>query len=91
MDDWPAMKKWELDTLRRNYRTAKFKVGEKDNGDKIRLKMVRLSAGTLPRMAFTAVGARCASRLCVLSSCLYAEILHGLHEEPERRFASLSL
>lgn len=40
MDDWPAMKKWDLDTLRRNYRTAKFKVGEKDNGDKIRLKMV---------------------------------------------------
>ena len=44
MDDWPAMKNWDLDLLRRNYRTAKFKVGEKDNGDKIRLKMVRYSA-----------------------------------------------
>lgn len=41
MDDWPAMKKWDIDTLRRDYRAAKFKVGEKDNGDKIRMKMVR--------------------------------------------------
>lgn len=43
MDEWPAKEKWTIENLRRNYRTAKFKVGEKDNGDKIRLKMVRPS------------------------------------------------
>ncbi|XP_022587109.2 bifunctional arginine demethylase and lysyl-hydroxylase PSR [Cyclospora cayetanensis] len=39
MDEWPAMKKWDLETLLHDYRLAKFKVGEKDNGDKIKLSM----------------------------------------------------
>lgn len=36
------MRRWDIESLRRAYRTAKFKVGEKDNGDKIKLKIVRV-------------------------------------------------
>ncbi|KFG39662.1 histone lysine demethylase JMJD6a [Toxoplasma gondii p89] len=39
MDDWPAMHRWEPRELERRFRSARFKVGEKDDGEKIRMKM----------------------------------------------------
>ncbi|PFH33283.1 histone lysine demethylase JMJD6a [Besnoitia besnoiti] len=39
MEGWPAMERWEPRVLERRFRSARFKVGEKDDGEKIRMKM----------------------------------------------------
>ncbi|CBZ52824.1 hypothetical protein NCLIV_026130 [Neospora caninum Liverpool] len=39
MAEWPGMVRWEPRELERRFRSARFKVGEKDDGEKIRMKM----------------------------------------------------
>lgn len=44
------MKRWDSHQLEKDYKTARFKVGEKDDGEKIRMKMVSLSSYLFTRL-----------------------------------------
>uniref|UniRef100_A0A0G4I6S4 JmjC domain-containing protein n=1 Tax=Chromera velia CCMP2878 TaxID=1169474 RepID=A0A0G4I6S4_9ALVE len=39
MDDWPAMQNWEWSRLERKYRHGSFKVGEDDDGHRIKMRL----------------------------------------------------
>ncbi|KAF8821196.1 histone lysine demethylase JMJD6a [Cardiosporidium cionae] len=39
IDDWPAFSEWTLEKLEKNYKRSSFKVGEDDDGHRIKMRM----------------------------------------------------